>query len=113
MTERRVPVRDLVTAAAVTGMGALSVTVGFGMSPEPWAMSAAVEGAMVAGVLGFGLALVHGFSYRATLSLLGPILFLQGFTCWMHKANLFALLGVEIALAGLCGLVLCGLAART
>lgn len=103
VTEREQGVR---AAFGLLVVGFLMAAYGFRMYQEPLAMLPGLDGTMIVGPLTFGLAMLHGLSYRNALNVLMPIVAVQAGVCLLHRAAWPAILGVEAIVIGLVGVIL-------
>lgn len=97
---------DAFLAGVVTLCGILGVAYGVLTQPQPFAMLPGMDGALTAGVLGFGLALLHGMRYRDVLRMLIPVVGIQIGGCLVHGESVVAITGLELAVVGVTGVLM-------
>jgi hypothetical protein len=86
--------------------GALAVGIATRAQPNALALLPGMDGCLTAGVVAFGLALLHGLSYQAALGILAPIAVIQAIGAASTGASVPAVLGVEAVVVGLVGCLL-------
>jgi hypothetical protein len=110
---RRVHVNTAMRLGKISdgSLGTLLATIGIIMmcaavltDKQPFAALPGMDGAMTAGTLGFILALLHGLSFRRSLQLMTPIVFVQAVGSTLYQCNIVALIGLELGIYGLIGI---------
>jgi len=106
-------VSDTTLALLVGFSGAASMAIGVSMHRHPFSALPGYDGAITMGLLGFAFALLHGVPYRKLLLALGPIVAIQIVGGQRYQASVLALVGLELALFGVVGLVMSALYHRS
>jgi hypothetical protein len=104
---------DIALAGAVTLCGAIGMVYGVVTQRQPFAMLPGMDGALTAGLLGFGFALLHGLRYRDVLRMLIPVLGIQVGGCLVHGESVVAIIGLELTVVGMVGLALAAALSQT
>ena len=97
---------DATLAAAMTLVGLVGMTYASLTMRQPFAMLPGMDGALTAGVLGFGFALLHGLRYRDVVRMLVPVVGVQIAGCIVHHESIIAIIGLELVVVGGIGVVL-------
>lgn len=106
MPSRRVSPGDLPLALALLTAGVVAIAFASRYGRAPFDFLPGMEGCLVAGIVGFGLALLAGASFRQALLMMIPILAAQALGVRVHHASPLAAFGVEALLFGAVGAVL-------
>jgi hypothetical protein len=109
MKLRLADISDTTLALSVGFVGALSMGIGVSMHRNPFSALPGYDAAITMGILGFVLAILHGLPYRRVLFAMAPIVAIQIVGGQRYRASVFALVGLQLALFGIVGLVMSAL----
>lgn len=98
--------RDLIWALVVAGAGAAAMFFALRAHWKPGDLDPGIEGCMTAGIVGFGMAMLHPLPYRWALGLCAPVLAAE---CLVMRyaggtATAVGLVGIQLVIMGLAGL---------
>ena len=102
-------ISDTTLALSVGFVGALSMGIGVSMYRSPFSALPGYDAAITMGLLGFLLAVLHGVPYRKVLLAMAPIVAIQIVGGQRYRASVFALVGFQLAIYGIVGLVMSAL----
>ena len=103
-TRRLSEISDATLSLIVAVVGMVGIAIGFSTVAHPFNISPSLDGALMAGQLGFVLAMLHGLKFRRVLWMMAPVIGVLAVAALRQHESAFALVGVTLTLYGVVGI---------